>query len=580
MCSPGPSPPPRWRALEGDFRLLKEIGRGGMGVVYLAEDTHLERRVAIKTLPTHLGSDAAVRQRFLREARTAASLSHPNIVSVYSAAERQGIVYFAMGYVHGESLAERIQRLGPLPLEEALHVTRQLALALATAHAQGVVHRDIKAENVLLDAQGRALVTDFGIARLSEAQPLTATGTVLGTVQYMSPEQVIGESVDGRSDLYAMGVLLFYMLSGRFPFERAAPSAVLVAHVNSAPLRLHSVRPDLPDGVDALVQSLLEKHPDARVPSAGVLLERLQVMEGTSLAAVPSEVPRALPPGAAGRVTPSDASPQRLSSVDADAVWARAAELQAYTGAMIPPAVFPQTPAASATAGYDAALVMEAAREAGIEARYVERAFAERALTERAAGTAVAVQVATGPSMQRAPNRWIGAHTKIEFESVLDGEIPLDLFEDLADIARRSLGDLIAVSVVGRTLAISIGAAGQTRNGTVRLLQITVGARNGRTSIRAFEDITGLAGGLYGGIGAGLGLSVGPVTAAMLAKNLDPLIGIVAGIGILSGAVAGSRFAFRRASESKQRELRALVEELARFAMAAMHRQALPPASG
>ncbi len=563
-----PEPAPALaRALAGEFRLLKEIGRGGMGVVYLAEDTHLERRVAIKTLPTHLGGDAAVRQRFLREARTAASLSHPNIVSVYSAAERQGIVYFAMGYVQGESLAERIQRLGPLPLQEALHVMRQLALALDAAHAQGVVHRDIKAENVLLDGQGRALVTDFGIARVTEAQPLTATGTVLGTVQYMSPEQVIGETLDGRSDLYAMGVLLFYMLSGKFPFERNAPSAVLVAHVNSAPPRLHSLRPDLPDGVDALVQSLLEKHPDARVPSAGALLERLQAMEGTALAVVPQAV--------AGRVTPPDASPQRLSSVDADAVWARAAELQANTGTMIPPAVFPQTPAASPTAGYDAALVMEAAREAGIEARYVERALAERS-----AGSAVAVQVSTGPSMQRAPNRWVGAHTKIEFESVLDGEIPLDLFEDLADIARRSLGDLIAVSVVGRTLAISIGAAGQTRNGTVRLLQITVGARNGRTTIRAFEDITGLAGGLYGGIGAGLGLSMGPVAAAMLAKNFDPLIGIIAGIGILSGALAGSRFAFRRASESKQRELRGLVEELARFSLASMHQKRLPPASG
>ena len=142
------------RAVAGAFRLVREIGRGGMGVVYLAEDTQLERRVAIKTLPSHLMADAQVRQRFLREARTAAALSHPNIVPIYSAAERAGVVYFTMGYVHGESLAERLQREGPLDAAGAVAVIRQLALALEAAHAQGVVHRDIKAENVLLGDDG------------------------------------------------------------------------------------------------------------------------------------------------------------------------------------------------------------------------------------------------------------------------------------------------------------------------------------------------------------------------------------------------------------------------------------------
>lgn len=560
-----PEPAPSLaRAVAGEFRLQREIGRGGMGVVYLAEDTQLQRRVAIKTLPPHLAADAAVRERFLREARTAAALSHPNIVPIHSAAERDAVVYFTMGYVHGESLAERLQRVGPCDVPGALAIVRQLAAALEAAHAEGVVHRDIKAENVLLDAAGRAVVTDFGIARLSEAQPLTATGTVLGTVHYMSPEQVVGDPLDGRSDLYALGVLLYHMLTRRFPFERPSPSAVLVAHVNSAPPRLHELLPDAPDALDALVADLLEKRADARVPSARVLLERLQAVTGVE-------------PRVASAAAPAVAS-ARVASADAEAIWARAAALQANTGVMVPPPPRPALPIpavtpATETAGYAMAHVLDAAREAGIDGRYVERALAERA-----SGAAIAVAVTPGPSMQRAPKWWIGAHTKIEYETVLEGEIPMELFEDLADIARRSLGDLITVSVVGRTLTINIGSAAQTRHGTVRLLQITVGARNGRTTIRAFEDVTGLAGGLYGGLGAGLGLSMGPVTVAMLAKSTNLLIGMTVGVGILSGALALSRFAFRRASESRQRELRELVEELAGLSLAAMRREALPPA--
>ncbi|WP_353268637.1 serine/threonine-protein kinase, partial [Gemmatimonas sp.] len=314
-----PEPAPSLaRAVAGEFRLVREIGRGGMGVVFLAEDTQLQRRVAIKTLPPHLAADAAVRERFLREARTAAGLSHPNIVPIYSAAERDSVVYFTMGYVHGESLAERLQRDGVMEVGTALAVTRQLALALEAAHTAGVVHHDIKAENVLLDETGRVLVTDFGIARLSEAQPLTATGTVLGTVQYMSPEQVTGDTLDGRSDLYALGVLLYHLLTHRFPFERAMPSAVLVAHVNSAPTPLHTYRPDIPPPVDALVMQLLAKRPDDRVPSARALLGLLDALGGGSTA--PGGILAAVPPAR----TPSA---QALSSADAQAVWARAAEL-------------------------------------------------------------------------------------------------------------------------------------------------------------------------------------------------------------------------------------------------------------
>jgi serine/threonine-protein kinase len=555
-----PEPAPSLaRAVSGEFRLLREIGRGGMGVVYLAEDTQLQRRVAIKTLPPHLAADADVRERFLREARTAAALSHPNIVPIYSAAERNGVVFFTMGYVHGESLAERATRDGPLDVSTCVAIMRQLAMALDAAHAEGVVHRDVKAENVLLDSAGRAVVTDFGIARVSEAQPLTATGTVLGTVQYMSPEQVTGEALDGRSDLYALGVLMFRLLTGRFPFERNTASAVLVAHVNSAPPRVHEFRPDAPDSIDALVAALLEKRVEARVPSARLLLQQLDVIAGGG------GVSAIIPPSASTVRLAGDTD--RLSSADADAVWARAAELQANTGMMVPPAQFPApTDAPSPTRGYDVAVVKEAAAEAGIAPKYVERALAERDGATRLAH----VDVVAGARMQKKPNPLLGAHTKIEFESVIDGEISLEAFEEIADIARRSLGDLITMSAVGRTLTMATNTARPGQNGMVRMLQITVAVRNGRTTIRAFEDIGAVAGGLYGGLGAGLGVAVGSVTAAVLSKSAGPLVVVGSLVGIISGALAGARYAFTASSTSKQRELRELVTVLARFA--AIHR--------
>ncbi|MCZ8203123.1 serine/threonine-protein kinase [Gemmatimonas sp.] len=551
-----PEPAPSLaRAVGEEFLLQREIGRGGMGVVYLAEDTQLQRHVAIKTLPPHLAADPAVRERFLREARTAAALSHPNIVPIYSAAERNAVVYFTMGYVKGESLAERLARTGPLDVPSALAVMRQLALALEAAHALGVVHRDIKAENVLLDEAGRAVVTDFGIARVSEAQPLTATGTVLGSVHYMSPEQVVGDTLDGRSDLYALGVLLFHLLTRRFPFERTTPSAVLVAHVNSAPPRVQSLRADVADDVDALVQALLEKQVGDRIASARLLLERLDALRVAPASTPPAQV---LAHGEAP-----------LSSTEANAVWARAAALQANTGYHVPPPSFP-APASGEplTRGYDVEAVKEAAVEAGIPTKYVERALAERHAASRV------VTVAKGTRMQKAPNPILGAYTKLEFESVVHGELSLEAFEDLADIARRALGDLITISAVGRTLTMSTSAARPGQNGMMRLLQITVAVRNGRTTIRAYEDISGVAGGLYGGLGAGLGVALGSVTMAVLSKSAGALVGLGALLGILGSALGGARYAFTLSSASKQRELHDLVLELGRFAEAHVAQQA------
>ncbi|MDE3054748.1 MAG: serine/threonine protein kinase, partial [Gemmatimonadota bacterium] len=308
------------RLLAGQYALEREIGRGGMGVVYLARDLKLDRPVAVKTLPPHLAGDAAVRERFLREARTAARLSHPNIVPIYRADEMDGHVFFAMGYVDGESLAERIRRDGPRDAREVLREMRDVASALGYAAARGVIHRDVKAENILVErATGAAMVTDFGIARLAEAAPLTATGQVLGTVHYMSPEQVGGEPLDGRSDLYSLGVVGFYALTGRFPFDATLASAVLVAHVTRPAPPLLTVAPGAPRALAEIVDRCLAKDAGARFQTGADLADALTRAE--------PEVARD-----AARAAALPAAPMLLSETEAQAIWQRAAELQAQTG--------------------------------------------------------------------------------------------------------------------------------------------------------------------------------------------------------------------------------------------------------
>src|SRR3569623_1255215 len=252
-------------ALNGQYKLVREIGRGGMGVVYLADDVKLARRVAISTLPAPLATDPLVRERYLREARTAGSLSHPNIVPIHRADELSGRVFFDMGYVNGASRATRITTSGPMPAPTVVRILRDVADALGYAHGRGLVHRDVKAENILIDgATGRALVTDLGIARLAEATPLTSTGQVLGTVYYLSPEQVTGDQIDARSDIYALGVVGYFALSGRFPFYAELASAVLIAHVNKTAPPLHEVAPETPRPLADIIDRCLAKDPVER----------------------------------------------------------------------------------------------------------------------------------------------------------------------------------------------------------------------------------------------------------------------------------------------------------------------------
>ena len=268
------------RALAANYELDNELGRGGMGIVYRAKDRRLKRLVAIKLLPPELAFRSEIKTRFLREAETAAQLSHPNIVPIYSVDERDGLVYFVMALVEGPTLAKKMYEDGQLPIDEVRRVLREVADALAYAHGRGVIHRDIKPDNILLDKEsGRAMVTDFGIARAIQEgsdSRLTATGVAIGTPAFMSPEQAAGDrEIDGRTDLYALGVVAYQMLSGRLPFQASTTASMLMKQITERPTPVGQLRPDCPADLAATVMSLLEKEPENRVPSAAALSRAL-----------------------------------------------------------------------------------------------------------------------------------------------------------------------------------------------------------------------------------------------------------------------------------------------------------------
>jgi serine/threonine-protein kinase len=248
-------------ALAGEYSLERELGRGGMGVVYLARDVQLDRDVAIKVLPTHLAHSAAARERFVREARTAAGLSHPHIVPIHRVGEARGFVFFVMSYVEGETLGERLRTRGPLGAAEATRVMREVAWALAYAHGRGIVHRDVKPDNILLEAgTGRALVTDFGIAHGGgDPGPATDPGRIVGTANFMSPEQAASEPVDGRSDIYSLGVVGYLAVSGRLPFESPNLPALLVRQATEPAPPVVRSAPGLPAELAQVIDRCLER---------------------------------------------------------------------------------------------------------------------------------------------------------------------------------------------------------------------------------------------------------------------------------------------------------------------------------
>ena len=549
------------RALAPDYKVLGELGRGGMGIVYLAVDVNLDREVAVKVLPAHLTEPAGVRERFLREARTAAKLTHPNIVPVYRADEKDGVVFFVMRHVDGESLAERLASGGPLAPLDAARLLQQVASALDYAHTRGVIHRDVKPENILLErGSDSALVTDFGIARLMEAAPATATGQVLGTVHYMSPEQVLGEHIDGRSDVYSLGVVAFKTVTGRLPFDGKSATAVLVEHVTKDAPKVRNVGPGVPEMLATIIDRCLTKDPAVRYQTAG------------ALAAALGDATRSIPRSSAAVVAAESKEPGIISEREAKALWSRAAELQSETGVQtslrsLPPSLGAPTvqDRRTLTSGYRLSDVREAAAEVGIPERYVARAQSELGLsapdsgqrsprepTRAGAGTkSVAVRTAEH-------NHLVGAPLSIIREIEIPVEVRAEDFEVLALMIQRGVGDPGHVSVLGRSMHWS--AAQQQRR-----LQISIVPRNGRTIIRADERLQPLVGGLFGGIVGGVGGGAGG--GAALPLGIALMHSAAAGFGFFGATVVGAyvlaRTLYVSIRGSRERDLSNLLDELA-----------------
>ncbi|MBD0330692.1 MAG: Stk1 family PASTA domain-containing Ser/Thr kinase [Thermoleophilia bacterium] len=250
------------------YRIVRRLGSGGMATVYLAEDEVLGRRVAIKILNERYANDEQFVERFRREAKSAAGLSHPNIVSIYDRGEAEGTYYIAMEHLDGRTLKQLILARGPAPPHVAIDYTRQLLSALRFAHRNGIVHRDIKPHNVIVDAEGRAKVTDFGIARAAAASQMTEAGSIVGTAQYLSPEQARGGPLDHRSDLYSVGIVLYELLTGTLPFTGDSPVEVAMKHLSETPRPPSERREGVPEELDLVVMRALAKDPDERYQTA------------------------------------------------------------------------------------------------------------------------------------------------------------------------------------------------------------------------------------------------------------------------------------------------------------------------
>lgn len=551
--------------LAGQYHIERELGRGGMGVVYLARDVRLDRLVAIKLLPPALATSGDYRERFLREARTAAQLSHPNIVPVYQADEIAGHAFFVMGYVEGESLADRLRRLGALSPLETVRVLREAAWALAYAHARGVIHRDVKPENLMIEkSSGRVVVTDFGIARDTRTSRLTLDGLVLGSVHYMSPEQIAGDVLDGRSDIYTLGVVGYQCLTGRLPFDAEPASAVIVQHATQPAPPVRSLAPDVPAPLATVIDRCLAKDPAARYPTGEALAD--------ALTAAVEHAPEA----------DSEAGAVVISEEEARAIWQRAAELQAEAatrlqaryragdGSEAPTNLTP-------SAGYRFRDVESAAKEAGIGAEFVALAVAER----KDQRSVVAAQASSGE--ERRWSRMLGTEVRtISAVTTVAGR-PQDILAAIGQLFaqfpyRLTLrdtvgghpldGGVLVFDVPQLKTGTSVGAQGlsmfsyrMTQIG-LRVLNVTVRpVTQGGTEVRCYGDLRpGLRGNwktskgiasVMGLVGTGLGgaAAVGALSLGALAAVPAVAAGGVFGIVALAWYRWLYRYCLRQATE-------------------------------
>jgi eukaryotic-like serine/threonine-protein kinase len=284
---------------DGRYRVLRRLGSGGMANVYLAEDEELGRRIAIKILNERHAADEQFIERFRREAKNAAGLSHPNIVQIYDRGEAEGTYYIAMEYLGGRTLKETVADRQPLPIREAIDYARQILAALRFAHRNGIVHRDIKPHNALMDDDGRLKVSDFGIARAGAASQMTEAGSIIGTAQYLSPEQARGAAVDHRSDLYSLGIVLYELLTGTVPFTGDTPVEIAMKHLSKVPEPPSAKRPEIPRALDQVVLRALAKDPDDRYGSAEEFdAELAQVAEGLPVSTETADAATAVLAGA------------------------------------------------------------------------------------------------------------------------------------------------------------------------------------------------------------------------------------------------------------------------------------------
>lgn len=575
-------------ALRGQYDIQRELGRGGMGIVLLGRDERLDRSVAIKVLPPHLAAEPETRERFLREARMAAQLSHPNIVPVYRADEVGDFAFFAMGYVEGETLADRIRDRGTLAPVETVRILREVAWALAYAHARGIVHRDIKPENILLErSTGRAVVTDFGIARADFNPALTQDGLVLGTVHYMSPEQASGEPLDGRSDLYALGCIGFLALGGTLPFDGTSPQGILIAHATKEPPALRSVSPAVSPALASVIDRCLRKRADDRFATGESLADAL----GKALEAIEQEAR-----GQAGATV--------LSSESAMAVWRRAAELQAEAASRLETRIRANdtrtlaagndgasVPSDTPTDAFRLKDVEAAAVEAGISQRYVALALDE--LRSKAPGELMRTEVS--PFTERLSTRVFGTAQHTVSVSRLFRAPPRTVLQTLGRML-QSAPWLLALKETlgghpldGGVLVFSIPdmVAGNykwtwTRYGVyVPEVRVTIAALPGDS--RACEvtmtiDLRkGLKPNLWGyGIIAGFGSVGGAGVGAVIGKAALSLAGaalgapalaaaVVVGFGILAGAGPLYRWEIRKAVSELEAALTAIDASMRAF---------------
>jgi eukaryotic-like serine/threonine-protein kinase len=297
----------------GPYEIQSSLGAGGMGEVYKARDTRLGRTVAIKILPAHLCGTREAKERFDREARSISSVSHPSICHLYDVGAEDGISYLVMEYLEGETLADRLKQ-GPLPLEQLLKMAIEICEGLETAHRRGVVHRDLKPANIFILPDGHAKLLDFGLATSSPvdqgetmgaadssqtveyAMQLTSPGSAVGTIAYMSPEQARGESVDGRSDLFSLGVVIYEMATGHRPFTGPSPATVFDAILNRQPRPVAEINPDLPASIGRLITRLLAKNPRERYASAKEVSEVLcEIQQGRFTTSGKTRVPSRIP---------------------------------------------------------------------------------------------------------------------------------------------------------------------------------------------------------------------------------------------------------------------------------------------